>query len=1064
MRTKTLFGTTPGLGRFWETPETIHLNRLPGRTPLVPSPTRAAALRFCQTLDPAASPWALSLDGPWKFRLFQRPESVPARAVQPATADRTWDNLPVPSNWTQHGHSSPIYTNVQMPWTNTPPTLPPEAARDNPTGVYRRSFTIPRTWDGRRQVLQVGAAESVLCVWINGTFVGMSKDSRLPSAFDITPFAKTGRNHVALVCIRWSDASYIEDQDQWWLGGVFRSVHVYSQDTARIEDVFARADLDPATGRGTLDTELQLGFASPPAADAHVKVELLDAKGKRVPRAAGTATVSRHYTADRNRARVRFENLKIDPWSAESPALYRVAVSLHASDAKGKAQAKAVEHAAVRVGFKRVETAHRQLMINGAPVMIRGVNRHEHHETRAKALTREDMIQDIRLMKQNNFNAVRNAHYPNDPRWYALCDEYGLYMIDEANIEAHANYATLCRDPRWHDAFVDRAKNMVKRTKNHASIIVWSLGNETGYGENHDAMATWIRGYDPSRPLHYEGTVRAGWLQREDVPVRGDRHASDLFCPMYPQIASMIAYSTSNHDPRPYIACEYQHAMGNSNGCLQEYWDAFEAYEGLQGGFIWEWVDHGLKQIEDDGTAWYAYGGDFGEKIHDHEFVCDGLVAPDRTPHPALFECRKVQQPVGFALRGNRLTVRNKDWFTDLGWLTMSWSIAVEGKTVAKGTLKPGKVAPQKAKTVALKLDRDTWPAGEAFLQVHATAAAKTPWCSKGHLVAWEQFPVKNTAIKRSAPNRRRAAVQVTTGKRDLTLAAKGVALVIDTKRARVRRITAGGTAVVQDGPALNLWRGPTSNDGVKGKQEQWTAEWKTLGRWNRKGLPGLKLHTSKAGRPRRSDDGQSVSVTLDDRWTCTDEHGTSHAVTHRHTYTLSADGAIAVDNLARIPSALSDPPRVGVTLSLAEGFTNLNWFGHGLPTGAPHETYPDRQSAAVVGRHRSTVAAEYVPYILPQEHGLKTGVRRLEVGRHGGARLKVHADTPFCFSASHFTPGDLTAAYHTHELSPRPETVLCLDAKHRGIGTNSCGPDTLNTYRIQAGRHAWSYVLHPKP
>lgn len=1071
---KPLFESTPGLPPFWETPEATHVNRLPGRTPLVPCPTRAAAARFARTLDPAASPWALSLDGRWTFRLFERPEAVPARAVQPALADGGWDTLPVPSNWTQHGHSRPIYTNVQMPWTNTPPTLPPEAARDNPTGVYRRTFTVPKTWDGRRQVLHVGAAESVLCVWVNGAFVGMSKDCRLPSEFDITPFAKTGRNHIALICIRWSDASYIEDQDQWWLGGVFRGVHLYSQENARIEDLFARADFDPATGRGTLDADIRLGFTVPPEADYHVKVELLDAAGKRVPRAAGTGRVSRHYTVDRNVANVRAEGLHIKPWSAESPTLYTAAVSLHASDAKGRPRTKAIEHAVVRVGFKRVETGDRQLLVNGAPVMIRGVNRHEHHETRGKALTREGMVQDILLMKQNNFNAVRNAHYPHDPRWYGLCDEYGLYMVDEANVECHANYTTLCRDPRWHDAFVDRAVNMVKRTKNHASIILWSLGNESGYGENHDAMATWIRGYDPGRPLHYEGTVRAGWTQGQDVPERGDPHASDIFGPMYPQIDRMIAYSKSNHDPRPYIPCEYQHAMGNSNGCLQEYWDAFEQYDGLQGGFIWEWVDHGLKQTEDDGrgnkTVWYAYGGDFGELsdgwVHDAEFVCDGLVGPDRTPHPALSECRKVQQPVGFALRGRTLTLTNKDWFTDLGWLTFNWSVEVEGKTVVKGIVKPGKLGPQKSRKFALKLDREGWPAGEAFLRVRGTTTAKTPWCPKGHLVAWEQFAVKSKpAAAPKAP--RGGAVAVTRGKRDVTLSAAGVALVIDAKRARVRRITGDGQTVVQDGPRLNLWRGPTSNDGVKGKDEQWTAEWKMLGRWCRAGLHELALDTSNASSPRRAADGRSASVVLSDVWSCTDEHGERQEVSHHHTYTLNASGTIDVDNVVRLPTALKDPPRVGVVLSLAEGFTGLEWFGNGLPTGAPHETYPDRKSAADIGRYRSTVADEYVPYILPQEHGLKTGVRRCTLsrlaGRGRGASLAVGAETPFCFSASHFTPADLTAAYHTHELTPRPETVLCLDAAHRGLGTNSCGPDTLEKYRIKAGRHAWSYTLRPR-
>ncbi|MEM1107326.1 MAG: glycoside hydrolase family 2 TIM barrel-domain containing protein [Planctomycetota bacterium] len=1038
---------------FWETPELTHINRLPGRSPLTPYPTLAAAKKG----DEPKSSWRRSLDGDWKFKMYDRPEVVPASAIKPATKDGRWGNIPVPSNWTQHGHDKPIYTNVQMPWANTPPNVP----KDNPTGVYRRSFSLPKDWNGRRIVLHVGAAESVLCVWVNGTFVGMSKDCRLPSEFDVTPFVTKGRNHVAMAVIKWSDSSYIEDQDQWWLGGVFREVYVYAQDHAYVEDVFAKAHLHEGNASGRLDVDVKLNFTQMPEQTYHVVGTVFDPAGKKVWTLKASHPIDNQYGGNRNATTLAADFKKVLPWSAESPSLYNLVVSLHEDNGKGKPKTQAVEHVSCRVGFRRVEVRDRKLLINGQPVMIRGVNRHEHDPVTAKALSTESMVRDILLMKQHNFNAVRNAHYPNDRRWYELCDQYGLYVVDEANVEAHANYDTICRDPRWHDAFVDRAMNMVKRTKNHPSIILWSLGNESGYGENHDAMATWIRAYDPSRPLHYEGAVRDTWKQITTAKEPIGRHVTDVICPMYSEIAEMIAWSERGLDDRPYIPCEYQHAMGNSNGCLQDYWDAFEKYDGLQGGFIWEWIDHGLKKTTPEGEDYFAYGGDFGEKIHDSEFVCDGLIGADREPHPAMADCHKVQQPVGFKLskpRKGRLKVANKQYFTDLSWLGFRWSIEVDGKRTADGTFKPGKVAPQDSGAVSLGYDLDKLPEGEAFLMVEAVTNAKTDWCTKGHLVAWEQFalPSKAAAVKKSP--RLPEAVAVSETKREVRLVSpsQGLELKFSQAKGVLSKLSVDGEPLLLDGPTLNLWRGPTSNDGVKGKPEQWSSEWKPLGRWCLADLDKPRL-TQAAEPIVETKKSGAVSVTLHHRWTF-DGRDDDAAVVHQQVWSLWPCGKLHVDNTFEIDKRLPDVPRVGVIFTVPEGLEKLEWFGRG-----PGESYPDRKTGSPIGRYRSTVSDEYVPYVLPQEHGLKTDVRWCELATQPGKakrKLRLTADDPMCFSASHFTPDDLTKAYHTPDLSPRPDVTVCVDAAHRGLGTKSCGPDTLDKYKVFPGTYRLGFTI----
>lgn len=1046
------------LPKFWEIPELTHLNRLPGRGPLMPFSTSASAKKR----DAAKSPWVQSLNGDWRFKLYDQPEAVPASAIKPATKDSGWGAIPVPSNWTQHGYDRPAYTNIAMPFDNNPPYVPSA----NPTGLYRRTFDVPAAWDGRRVVLHVGGAESVLCVWVNGEFVGMSKDSRLPSEFDLTPFVTTGINHLAAVVIKWSDSSYIEDQDQWWLGGVFREVLLYSQAHAYVEDVFAKAYLNEGNTSGRLAVDVKLNFTHMPERAYHVAAVLFDPEGKQIRSLKASHLVDRDYGLHRNATTLAAELKNVLAWSAESPSLYTLAIAIHEDDGKGKPKAKAIEHVSCRVGFRRVEVRDRQLLINGQPVMIRGINRHEHDPVTGKTLSTGSMVRDILLMKQHNFNAVRNAHYPNDRRWYELCDQYGLYVVDEANVEAHDNYHAICRDPRWRNAFVDRAMNMVKRTKNHPSIILWSLGNETGYGENHDAMATWIRAYDPSRPLHYEGAVREGWLQGESAKEPIGRHATDVICPMYRGIDEMIEWSKRGLDDRPFIPCEYQHAMGNSNGCLQEYWDAFEQYDGLQGGFIWEWIDHGLKQTTPGDEDYYAYGGDFGEKIHDAEFVCDGVVGPDREPHPAMADCHKVQQPIGFALtnaKRGKLKITNKQYFTGLSWLEFSWTIEVDGKAVAAGVATPGKIDPQKTGSVSLDYAPGSLPVGEAFLTVQAVTKRKTDWCPKGHVVAWEQFVLpaaKRQISKSTKPIAKRKAQPVRVGKtaREVRVSSdiNGLSLAFSRTKGVVTGLSVRDEAVWLDGPMLNLWRGPTSNDGVKGKPEQWRSEWKPLGVWCLAHLDKPRLAQVAEPVVETKISG-AVAVTLHHRWTFAGRDDDA-GVMHQQVYTLGPTGELHVEHTFEVDKRLPDLPRVGVIFTVPREMERIEWYGRG-----PGESYPDRKTGSPIGRYRSTVRDEYVPYVVPQEHGLKTDVRWCALASTVAGKkrqMSIVADQPICFSASHYTPADLTAAYHTYDLTLRPEVTVCLDAAHRGLGTRSCGPDTLDKYKVFPGTYHLRYTV----
>jgi beta-galactosidase len=923
----------PGGVRSWETPELTSLNRLPPRATVERPADRVRVL-----------------DGDWEFRLVDRPELA-------ARTARRWHTVRVPGLWTMQGFAAPHYTNVVLPFSKRPPRVPER----NPTGIYRRRFTIPRGWRGRRMVLHFGGTEGVLHVLVNGEPVGLAKDSRTPAEFDVTELVHCGANDLVAVVVQWSDASFVEDQDHWWHGGISRSVRLYAPGS--IADVFARGDPD---GRLVLD--------APGGAEAR----LVDPSGRLV--------LAERLDEGRLEATVR----RARPWSAEDPALYTLIVE--SED----------DSVSCRIGFRRVEVREGRLLVNGKAVLIKGVNRHDHDDVHGRAVPRSAMDADARLMKQFNVNAVRTSHYPNDPYWLDLCDRYGLYVVDEANVESHAYYDELCRDPRYANAFLERIRNMVERDKNHPSVILWSLGNESGYGPNHDAAAGWIRGRDPSRPLHYEGAIHRDWS--------GGRRATDVVCPMYPEVEAIEAWAKRSDDPRPMILCEFSHAMGNSNGGLADYFSAFERHGRLQGGFVWEWIDHGIRRTDERGREYWAYGGDFGDAPNDANFCADGLVWPDRTPHPALNELKFLARPVRVEQVGDsRFRIENAHDFVGLGGYRGTWELTVDGDVVRSGRLS------RLRDGLEVEPDLEATGTGERFLTFRFFLGRATASAPAGHEVAWQQF-----ALPSRAPPRRR------------TRAAAGAVVPIDPETGKLE------LSGVLDGPRLQLWRAPTDNDGLRLLPERRSG---VLPRWLDLGLDRLehRLESVRGGEVVTRASGRG-------RW--------DDAV-HRQTLALLRTGDLLVENDVQLGPELRDLPRIGVVFVLRPGLERLEWFGHG-----PWESYPDRLASTVVGRFRSTVSDQYVPYILPQEHGHHSEVRWLSLMDEAGLGIEVEGLPTIGFSASHFTASDLYAARHTCELEPRAEVVLSLDHAQRGLGTASCGPDTSPRHRLLAPRYRFAYIL----
>ena len=1018
--------------------------------------------------------WQKSLDGQWKFRLLARPEELQDAHLVDDTKE--WADITVPGTWNTQGWGQPHYTNVVMPFRTDPPFVP----TDNPTGVYRQKFTIPKEWDGRRTILRLGGADSVHYVYVNGQAVGMGKDTRLTSEYDITDALKRGANTLAVVVVRWSDATWLEDQDQWWLAGITRPVSLVSVPTTHLFDVVALTSLDATCTVGTAKIESHVRFSGEPQSGFSISAKLLRRKpdGTLASRptpvrivAADLTPVARfpkpletgpgavrelrapvpvfshrsivdeavsgdHFAGHRVQWNIEVDD--VAPWSTEVPNLYELHVELR--DKSGTVIDTAVDV----VGFRRVEVKNRELLLNGRPTLIRGANRHDHDERTGCVVNEESMRLDLVTMKQHNINAVRTSHYPSDPMLYRLCDELGLFVVAETNLETHARYRSLINDPAYQLACLDRLVRMVRRDKNHPSIIGWSLGNESGYGPIHDSMAAWARHFDPTRFIHYEGTHR--YSIGADTDGFGTA-ATDVVCPMYPTIADIIAWSQRNADARPLIMCEFSHAMGNSNGSLADYWAAVRENPGLQGGFIWEWIDHGILTTDAQGRSHWAYGGHFGDEPNDGAFIADGLVWPDRTPHPALAEVKYLWQSIRVEnVEPKRKTVKviNERDFLSLDDVLCTWVLTEDGELLESGELDVSDMAPGTSQVMKVPIfGRPARRQGDAQLTVSFALRKATAWAPAGFVVASSQMPLSPpppVVVPLGRP------VKWATGWKDEHRASSGrVEVRFDAKSAQLGELLVDGVNVLASPVQPTIWRSRIDNDGL---EPETPGIHGVYTRWKTQGLADTRIVVrEQTVHATEADVRSTVELIPGDM---------KHGVTWTTRARFYADGIVRFDNDVEVPDDLADLPRIGHRFALIPGFDQLSWLGRG-----PRDSYSDRYLSEFVGQWESTVSEQYVPYMRPQDHGHHFETRRFTLAS-ASQSLLVGADRLFSFAARHHSDEALEAGTTTADLVSTDETCVHVDFFVRGVGSGSCGPDTLEKYRLSPGRYRWTWWLTP--
>jgi beta-galactosidase len=956
---------------YWSSPETSSVNRLP--------------MLNIEHIE------KMSLDGTWRFQLLKNPK---------APLGKKWSEIPVPGLWTMQPKSSvffdsPIYTNIKMPFSEVPPEVP----TINPTGVYERTFDIPTLWERKRIVLVLGGAESMAVVYMNDHEIGMSKDSRLAAEFDVTSFVHVGRNTVRVLVPKWSDATYLEDQDQWWHGGITRSVKIYATAEVFIGKLHTTAGFDLKSKAGTLRIDVGISSINQASITGYsFRSHIAECEG--IPGSTFTKSIK-----DARSGSFLFENQvdRIKPWSAEEPNLYTLVHEL--VDPQGVV----VEMTSQKIGFRDVRISRKHFLVNGQPVMFYGINRHDFNRKTGRVVSREDMREDLLEMKRWNFNAVRTSHYPNHPAFYDLCDELGIYVIDEANIESHAFIDDVCNDARYLGAFVERVGRMIQRDIHHPSIVMWSLGNESGVGTNHFAASAYARAFDPSRPLHYEGAIREDWAVGHAL--------TDVISPMYPELADIVAFVKSGKQDRPIILSEYSHAMGNSNGTLSDYWKVFEQTDGLQGGFIWEFWDHALDQEMPDRSVRSAYGGDFGETIHDGNFCCDGMVFPDRTPKPAMREFKQIACPISITakqLKTGRFDIFNKQFFRDLTDFDIFWTITRDGEAIESGQVIIPKVGPRKQGSFTIdpntlnKIDGR----GERFVNFTIRRKSGTAWTLSGSEIGWAQIPLPSRALKLPAkPPGSTKATKLDTG------------AIIDTSGLIY-------IPYLRVAPALTLWRAPIDNDRLGGISAKWD-EW------------GIQDLTRT--------DCVITATTKHVKIANTFETLSGVKLNHIQIVTPLAEG-ISVAEQVTLPKVLDDVARIGTVFELSETLNSLKWFGVG-----PHETYPDR-ALGLVHQWSGSVESQHVPYIRPQENGGHVGVRWFELREGDGPGVRFELSEPAQVSVSRFRDVMLSQITHEADLMPSGNTVVHIDAAHRGLGTASCGPDTLDKYKIAPGKYLWEW------
>ena len=1019
-----------------EDPSTVEINKEPARATFFPY----ESVKVAKTGESANSKNFQSLNGDWKFHWVRNPNDRPTDFYKNDYDDSKWVDFPVPANWEINGYGIPIYVNHPYEFTKDP--NPPDVPDDyNPVGSYREKFNIPKTWDDRRIVLHFGAVKSAFFLWINGEKVGYSQGSKLPAEFDITNYVKPGENLLAIQVYRWSDGTYLECQDFWRISGIERDVYLYAEPKVRIADFWAKTPMDASfkNGEFTLDLSLENGIAKDQT--TKVKVELHDVEGKKV-----YSQTKRVKLESFGKSELVFEKsiLKVKPWTAETPNLYQLTITL----SKGYSVLEVITD---KIGFRTVEIKGGQLLVNGQPILIKGVNRHEHDPNTGHVISHALMEEDIKLMKQFNLNTVRTSHYPNDTYWYELCDKYGLYVIDEANIESHGiGYhpdRTLGNKPSWKTAHITRIERMVERDKNRPSVIIWSMGNEAGDGVNFVAGSDWIHDQDPSRPVHYE---RA--LENSHV---------DMYTPMYTSIDRIKEWASVPRK-RPLILCEYMHAMGNSLGGMQDYWDAIRSYKHLQGGAIWDWVDQGLAEKDADGETYYAYGGDYGppETPSDGNFLINGLIQPDRKPNPHFYEVKKVYQnfwvkPVD--LSNFKVQLINENFFIDSKDYQIIWKVKADGNVLEKGELNNINIQPQGTIEVTIpvkgSLDKSNM---EYFLEVEFYTKKSTDLIPKNFLVAWDQFklPQYNRLEQVTAMGK----ITAEDSDKSISILGEGFIIVFDKITGQIAKWEVAGKDLVSKGLRPNFWRAPIDNDFGSNVP-------KRMGVWR----TASQDYEVESISSKILNDNEFV-VEVKNRYPVL----TSYSKT---IYKILGNGDIAVNhNIIPGDNKLPYLPRFGMVMELPKQFDELTWYGRG-----PHESYWDRKASTKVGLFIGKVIDQYHPYVRPQENGNKTDVRWATLQNKDGDGLMILGDS-LSINVSHFRLSDwdngnvgsanasstgnirtTKQQWHTDDMKPGDFVNLHIDYKQMGVGgRNSWGAQPLDKYQLPVKAYSYEFIIRP--
>ncbi len=1019
----------------WENQRINEINREAPHATFVPYDKEAKVA----VNDYTASPFYLCLNGKWKFNLVNNPGLRPDGFFKPAFDDAKWDLIDVPSNWELKGYDYPIYTNITYPHPATPPTIQGD---HNPVGSYRTTFEISPRWKGKQIILHFGAAGSASYVWVNGKRVGYSEDSKTPSEFNITNYLQEGKNLLAVQIFRWSDGSYLEDQDFFRMSGITRDVFLLARNSVHLYDFRSTASLDAKYQNGLFNLDLKIRNSTP--SNQPVIVEARVSKdGKEV------FNKSSKLVCFTNLNELKFASIlpKVQVWSAEKPNLYQLIITL--KDQSGKI----IETEGCKIGFRKVEFKNGNLCVNGRKIYVKGVNMHEHHQVNGHVVDKETMMKDLSLMKQFNINTVRTCHYPEPELWYELCDQYGMYLIDEANIESHGmgyGNKSLAKDSTWFGAHLFRTRNMVERDKNHPSVIIWSLGNEAGDGTNFEKTYAFVKNFDSTRPVQYEQA--------------GQKAHTDIVCPMYSRIPELVKYATTHKD-RPFIMVEYAHAMGNSVGNFQDYWDVIEKYDALQGGCIWDWVDQGLLTKNSQGEPFWAYGGDFGPKdvVSDGNFCCNGVVNPDRNPKASLYEVKKVYQNVGFKaldLNKGKFQIINKFNFTDLKELQFAWRIEADGVKISGGALTNFAAAPGSVKETTIPFKIVPEAGKEYFIILEAKTVAGTDLVPKGHIVAYEQFALPLSQSASTIEPNGKVSLDLTPA--TATLTGKNFKIQFDLVKGVINSMNYNGIEMLADGkgPEPDFWRAPTDNDFGNGLDQRCRI-WRKAG--TQRQLIDHKVNAI-------SDSEAEIRFTF----SLPGLKGET-AATYESLYRVFADGSVSIRNsYSPGTDKLPEMPRMGMQMQLKREFENLEWYGRG-----PLENYWDRKSGSLVSLYTGKVKDQYFPYVRPQENGNKSDVRWASLTNNLGEGILVIGDQLLNITAHHNLMEDFESPVrtighiyqgkevvnrHICDVKERNLTALNIDYLMMGVGgDDSWGARTHPEYTIPGNKnYEYSFRIVP--